>query len=187
MEMENEKLVNKKYSPIFWRLFGLGLGISSVSAILDTMKDLPDTVVFINSLLFISTFILLFFWCKYFNESWKKIGKKYGWLIGLITIIPFGSIIALLVARHYLKNTNYWKEFEKIKKPDSLEGRKLKKKAMIIILLMILAFFIGTYSIFTFLSEQTADAITGPYTILFIVAIIGFTFYFNNKIEKLKI
>src|SRR5680860_516364 len=98
MEMENETLVNKKYSPIFWRLFGLGLGISSVSAILDTMKDLPDTVVFINSLLFISTFILLFFWCKYFNESWKKIGKKYGWLIGLITIIPFGSIIALLVA-----------------------------------------------------------------------------------------
>jgi|GEM_PF-1797752 len=184
--MENEKVINKKYSPIFWKLFGFGIAISSISATLDSMKDLPDTVVFINNLLTLSVFVLLFFWCKYFNESWKKIGKKYGWALGLITIIPFGSILALIIAHHYLKNTNYWKEAEAVQKQDQSEGKKLKKKAIVIILLMILAFFIGTSLIYNNLPKQTVDSITGPYIILFGGLIIGATFYFNGKIEKLK-
>lgn len=184
--MENEKVISKKYSPIFWRLFGFGLTISSLSATLDSIEDLPVTVVLINNLLTYAIFVLIFFWCKYFNESWKKIGKKYGWALGLITIIPFGSILALIIARHYLKNTEYWQEQVKPNTQDNLDSKRIKTNALILILLMIAAFFVTTFLVGSYAPKEMADALGGPIIIVFGGAVIGLAYYFNNKIERLK-
>ncbi len=57
----------------------------------------------------IASIVWIVFWCKTFNQAWKAIGKKYGWAIGLTAIIPFGALIGIAVAHHYLKGTEYWK------------------------------------------------------------------------------
>lgn len=66
------------------------------------------------------------------------------------------------------------------------EGKKLKTKALILILLMIVAFFVTTFLVGNYAPKETANALSGPIIIVFSVAIVRLVFYFNNKIEKLK-
>ncbi|MCK4244432.1 MAG: hypothetical protein KAX20_02265 [Candidatus Omnitrophica bacterium] len=95
----------KNYRIIFWKLFGIGMVLNMGLSFGDESPILSK----LEPLFFIGTFILLFFWMKCFNESWKLIGKKHGWALGLVPLIPFGPLIAIAIAHHYLKGTDCWR------------------------------------------------------------------------------
>jgi len=63
----------------------------------------------LSAISLIASIIWLIFWCKTFNQAWKALNKKHGWAIGLTAIIPFGAIIGIVAANHYLKGTEYWR------------------------------------------------------------------------------
>ena len=109
MENNGKKTIDeqqkKNYRIIFWRLFGIGLLLNMGLSALEQSPILSN----LEPLFLIGPFILLIFWMKYFNEAWKLIGKRFGWLVGLITLIPFGVFIAIGIAHHYLKGTDYWR------------------------------------------------------------------------------
>jgi hypothetical protein len=36
-------------------------------------------------------------------------GKKNGWMIGLIVLIPYGVVLCLIIAESSLRKAGYWK------------------------------------------------------------------------------
>lgn len=111
MEQENQK--KKNYKSIFWNLFGVGV-LLNLAINFRTALNLPKIIA---PFLLIALLVVVILWMKYFNEAWKVIGKKHGWAIGLIVLIPFGPFIAIGIASKYLKGTEYWssKEYESFK------------------------------------------------------------------------
>lgn len=97
--MEEQKQP-KNYRVYLWKLFGIGIVINLFSMFGNDWLSLLG---------FIITIVWLVFWIKAFNQAWKAVGKKHGWIAGLIAIVPFGAIIGIAIAYHYLKNTDYWK------------------------------------------------------------------------------
>ncbi|MEI6379093.1 MAG: hypothetical protein WCO55_05520 [Candidatus Falkowbacteria bacterium] len=97
MEQKNEK---KNYRIIFWQLFGIGMIVNIIF-----IKD--EGILSLISLIIYA--VWLFFWCKTFNQAWKAVGKKHGWVIGLTAIIPFGALIGITIAYYRLRNTEYWR------------------------------------------------------------------------------
>lgn len=111
MEQENQK--KKNYKNIFWNLFGVGIIVNLVINSRAAL-NLPKIVA---PFLLIALLVIVGLWMKYFNDAWKAIGKKHGWALGLIVLIPFGPFIAIAIAAKYLKETEYWasKEYESFK------------------------------------------------------------------------
>lgn len=96
----------KNYRIIFWNLFGVGL-IANV--IMMFIKNYLSNYYGIASLVYLLIFIVLvILWSVNFNQAWKAIGKKFGWLVGLISILPFGFLICICIAYFTLKGTEYW-------------------------------------------------------------------------------
>jgi len=105
METLNEK---KNYRTTFWNLFGIGFLVNIISIF--AQNDA------ISLLALFAVPVLLFFWMKNFNDAWKSVGKKYGWAVGLVTLVPFGPLIAIVIARYYLKGSDAWRgEFKSFK------------------------------------------------------------------------
>ncbi|HBI34228.1 MAG TPA: hypothetical protein DEA43_04795 [Candidatus Moranbacteria bacterium] len=115
MEQENPK--KRNYRSVFWNLFGVGVLISLVANALPSFNLSNGISLLVNLFLFIALIIIFVLWVKYFNEAWKAVGKKYGWAVGLLALIPFGVFVAIGLASKYLKGTEYWgkKEYESFK------------------------------------------------------------------------
>lgn len=66
------------------------------------------------------------------------------------------------------------------------KSKKLKKKAVLIILGLILLFFVITYFIGHYASEELAETVKGPLAFISSTVIIAITLSLNKKIEELK-
>lgn len=71
--------------------------------------------------------------------------------------------------------------------PENLEkSKKLKRKAIILILGLIVLFFALTYFIGKYASTELKDMIEEPLALVGVVIIITITLKLNKKVEKLK-
>lgn len=115
--MEQEAQKKKNYRSIFWNLFGFGVLIYLVANSLTAFNLSKAVNLLVSLILFIALMVVFVLWVKYFNEAWKAVGKKYGWAVGLLALIPFGAFVAIGLASKYLKGTEYWgkKEYESFK------------------------------------------------------------------------
>jgi len=100
IDVEGDK---KDYKNTFYALFVAGI-LENVLYYYNEAAGLS-----LNVILFFIEFVIIVLWCKTFNETWKLIGKKNGWLWGLIVLVPYGVIIGLLVAERTLSKAGYWK------------------------------------------------------------------------------
>lgn len=99
-----ETVENKKdYKNTFYNLFAIGVLLNLIPYIVGPLNSASNFVLFLLQL------VIVFFWCKTFNDAWKDMGKKNGWIIGLIVLIPFGVIVCLIIAERYLSKAGYWK------------------------------------------------------------------------------
>lgn len=101
--MKETTEIKKDYKNTFYNLFAIGVFLNLIPYIIVPLDSMS------NFILFLLQFVIVFFWCKTFNDAWKDMGKKNGWVIGLIVLIPFGIIICLIIAERYLSRTGYWK------------------------------------------------------------------------------
>lgn len=97
---------SKNYKYTFWKLFIIGM-ITQATLVLSSPPD-SDTKLILLPIALIGMIIIIILWMVYFNQAWKVVGDRYGWLNGLIVLFPFGQIVALIVVYLKLKGTKYW-------------------------------------------------------------------------------
>src|SRR4030042_4875592 len=102
--------MNKNYRLVFWNLFGIQMLFYIIY--LYWIQKLPNEIIG-GIYALIGTMVLLFFWMKYLNSALKSAEKKYSgilvFLLSLVTIIPFGTLIVITIAYYLLRDTEYWK------------------------------------------------------------------------------
>lgn len=91
----------KDYKKVFYGLFAANL-------LVNVTYYYGQPGLLLNGILLVVEIVLFYLWCKNFNEAWKLIGKKHGWLWGLVLLVPFGVIVCLLVAESTLRKAGYW-------------------------------------------------------------------------------
>jgi Ca2+/Na+ antiporter len=101
--MEETTGAKKDYKGTFYNLFALGVLVNLVSYALKPMDGTLSIVIFLLQL------VVVFLWCRAFNAAWKEMGKKNGWMIGLIVLIPYGVVLCLIIAESSLRKAGYWK------------------------------------------------------------------------------
>lgn len=101
--MEETAENKKNYKNVFYGLFAIGLLLNL------TVYLIKPADATLNFGILILQLVVVFLWCKTFNEAWKIMGKKNGWLIGLLALIPYGVILCLLIAERSLSKAGYWK------------------------------------------------------------------------------
>jgi hypothetical protein len=109
--MELSKGKQKNYRMVFWNLAGLSLVESLLMRFVVDAPQLADSgyMPFIDVIVGLGFFALIVFWCINFQQACKKIGKKNGWAYGLIVIVPYGWLVAVIVAYYTFRKTELWR------------------------------------------------------------------------------
>lgn len=93
----------KNYARDFWLLFLIGILVGVATKVLFGLETWPSVIL---ALAIEVAFVYAF--ASKINEAMKAIGRRHWWWLGLLALIPFGMLIALLIVRAKLRPYNMW-------------------------------------------------------------------------------